>query len=90
MRRGREKNIFPFRENADVMFNSSLVYELAVLKMYVEPLLENIDNDCPEHIEASRLLRFLSYFPGVSPVIIYIPPNSILTEFIGGKLVRIR
>jgi uridine kinase len=83
VRRGEEKNIFPFQENADVMFNSSLVYELAVLKMYVEPLLENIDNDCPEHIEASRLLRFLSYFRGISSY--NIPPNSILAEFIGGS-----
>ncbi len=81
VRRGEEKNIFPFQENADIMFNSSLVYELSVLKLYAEPLLEAIDNDHPEHMEASRLLRFLSYFR-VLPTT-HIPPNSLLREFIG-------
>jgi len=83
VRRGEEKNIFPFQENADVMFNSSLVYELSVLKLLAEPLLEAIDNDQPEHIQASRLLRFLSYFRVISAA--NIPPNSILREFIGGS-----
>jgi len=65
VRRAEEKNIFAFQENANVMFNSSLVYEMAALKLFAEPLLEAIDNDVPEHIESSRLLRFLSYFrPG--------------------------
>jgi len=83
VRRGEEKNIFPFQENADVMFNSSLVYELSVLKLYVEPLLEAIGNEYPEHVEASRLLRFLSYFRVIPSA--NIPPNSILREFIGGS-----
>ena len=83
VRRGEEKNIFPFQENADVMFNSSLVYELSVLKLYVEPLLEAIGNEHPEHVEASRLLRFLSYFRVIPST--NIPANSILREFIGGS-----
>ncbi len=83
VRRGEDKNIFPFQENADVMFNSSLVYELSVLKLYVEPLLEAIGNEYPEHVEASRLLRFLSYFRVIPST--NVPPNSILREFIGGS-----
>jgi Uridine kinase len=83
VRRGEERNIFTYQENADVMFNSSLVYELAALKLYVEPLLEAIGNEHPEHVEASRLLRFLSYFRVIPPD--NIPPNSILREFIGGS-----
>lgn len=83
VRRGEEKNIFPFQENADVMFNSSLVYELSVLKPYAEPLLQGISNEHPEHVEARRLLRFLSYFRAIEPT--NIPPNSILREFIGGS-----
>lgn len=83
VRRGEERDIFPFQENADVMFNSSLVYELSVLKMYAEPLLEAITNEYPEHVEASRLLRFLSYFRVVQSN--NVPPNSILREFIGGS-----
>lgn len=82
VRAGEEKNIFPFQENADVMFNSSLVYELSALKPYVEPLLENISYEDPEHVEASRLLRFMSYFRALPSL--NIPPNSILREFIGG------
>lgn len=83
VRRGEEKNIFPYQENADVMFNSSLVYELSVLKLYADPLLEAITNEYPEHVEASRLLRFLSYFRVVQST--NVPPNSILREFIGGS-----
>lgn len=83
VRRGEKKNIFPFQENADVMFNSSLVYELSVLKPYAEPLLQGISNEHPEHVEARRLLRFLSYFRAIEPT--NIPPNSILREFIGGS-----
>ena len=60
--RVRSSNIFPFQEGADVMFNSALIYELAVLKMYAEPLLFAIDKDCPEYLEAKRLLKFLDYF----------------------------
>jgi len=83
VRRGEEKNIFPFQENADVMFNSSLVYELAVLKAYAEPLLEDISYEHPEHVEARRLLKFLSYFRAIPAI--NIPPNSILREFVGGS-----
>jgi uridine kinase len=83
VRRGEEKYIFPFQENADVMFNSSLVYELAVLKPLVEPLLKEISTEHPEHVEARRLLKFLSYFRSITPDTI--PPNSILREFVGGS-----
>ena len=83
VRRAEEKNIFAFQENANVMFNSSLVYEMAALKLFAEPLLEAIDNDVPEHIESSRLLRFLSYFRAIPTT--NIPPNSILREFVGGS-----
>lgn len=82
VRRGEEKNIFPFQEGADVMFNSALAYELAVIKPYVEPLLFSIGEDEPEYMEAKRLLKFLAYFlpcPTES-----IPINSILREFVGG------
>ena len=83
VRRGEEKNIFPYQEEADVMFNSALIYELSVLKLYAEPLLFSIDPDCPEYPEAKRLLKFLDYFlpvPGEN-----IGHNSILREFIGGS-----
>lgn len=81
VRRGEENNIFPFQENADIMFNSSLVYELSVLKPFVEPLLDNITPDQEEYIEAQRLSKFLSFF--VSAPADHVPPNSILREFIG-------
>jgi uridine kinase len=83
VRRGEDKNIFPFQENSDVMFNSSLVYELSVLKPYAEKLLYGISHENPEHVEARRLLKFLSYFRAIEPN--NIPPNSILREFIGGS-----
>ena len=83
VRRGELKNIFPFQENADVMFNSSLVYELAVIKKYAAPLLMDIGPGEPEYIEAQRLSKFLTYFRDVSSE--PIPPNSILREFIGGS-----
>ena len=83
VRRGEEKYIFPFQESADVMFNSALIYELAVLKMYAEPLLFAIDRDCEEYLEAKRLLKFLDYFlPMPSDGI---NQNSIIREFIGGS-----
>ena len=66
VRRGEEQNIFPYQEEADAMFNSALIYELAVLKQYVEPLLFGIPRDCDEYVEAKRLLKFLDYFIGVS------------------------
>ena len=87
VRRGEEKNIFPFQENADVMFNSSLVYELAVLKGLTEPLLREIDQSQPEHVEARRLLKFLSYFRPVETSAI--PQNSILREFVGESCFKV-
>lgn len=82
VRRGEEENIFPFQEQADVMFNSSLLYELAVLKQYVEPLLFGVDKDSEEYLEAKRLLKFFDYFVGIGSE--YVPTNSLLREFIGG------
>ena len=87
VRRGEEKNIFPFQESADVMFNSALLYELAVLKQYAEPLLFGIPSDSPEYAEAKRLLKFLDYFLGVGSELI--PHNSMIREFIGGSCFRI-
>lgn len=82
VRRGEEKNIFPYQEEADVMFNSALIYELAVLKPYVEAQLFEIDREAPEHTEAKRLLKFLDYFVGIGSETV--PINSLLREFIGG------
>ena len=82
VRRGEEENIFPYQEQADVMFNSSLLYELAVLKQYVEPLLFDVDKDSEEYLEAKRLLKFFDYFVGIGSE--YVPTNSLLREFIGG------
>ena len=82
VRRGEERNIFPYQEEADVMFNSALIYELAVLKIYVEPLLFGISPDVPEYQEAKRLLKFLDYFVGIGSE--NVPTNSLLREFIGG------
>jgi len=83
VRRGEEKNIFPFQEQADVMFNSALIYELPVLKMYAEPLLFAIGPDSPQHMQAKRLLKFLDYFLQVPSE--EVGRNSILREFIGGS-----
>ncbi len=82
VRRGEEENIFPYQEEADVMFDSALIYELAVLKQYAEPVLFGIEKDCPEYMEAKRLLKFLDYFVGVGSE--NIPTNSLLREFVGG------
>ena len=87
VRRGEEKNIFPYQEEADVMFNSSLIYELAVLKQYVEPLLFAVDKDSKEFIEAKRLLKFFDYFVGIGSE--FIPTNSLLREFVGGGCFRL-
>lgn len=83
VRRGEEENIFPYQEEADAMFNSALIYELSVIKPYVEPLLFAIPRDSDEYQEAKRLLKFLDYFLGVSSE--NIPNNSILREFVGGS-----
>lgn len=83
VRRGEEKNIFPYQESADVMFNSSLMVELSILKTFAEPLLNGIDNSTGEYSEARRLIEFLSYFlPADSKDV---PANSIIREFIGGS-----
>lgn len=87
VRKGEEENIFPYQEQADAMFNSALVYELAVLKQYVEPLLFGIPKDCEEYVEAKRLLKFLDYFVGMRSE--DIPNNSILREFIGGSCLNV-
>lgn len=83
VRRGEEENIFPFQEDADAMFNSALIYELAVLKQFAEPLLFGITKEQPEYYEAKRLLKFLEYFLGVSSE--NLPNNSICREFVGGS-----
>ncbi len=83
VRRGEEENIFPYQESADAMFNSALIYELAVLKQYAEPLLFGIQKGEPEYFEAKRLLKFLEYFLGMSSDIL--PKNSIIREFVGGS-----
>lgn len=83
VRKGDRENIFPFQEQADVMFNSALVYELAVLKVYAEPLLFGIERDCPEYLEAKRLLKLLDYLLPMPAD--GIPNNSLLREFVGGS-----
>ena len=83
VRRGENKNIFPFQEEADVMFNTVLLYELAVLKNKAEPLLFGIDRRSPYYSEAKRLLKFLEYFLAAGTE--GIPYNSIIREFVGGS-----
>lgn len=83
VRRGEEENIFPYQEEADIMFNSAQIYELAVLKQYAEPLLFAVLEDCPEYQEAKRLLKFLDYFLNIKSE--DIPQTSLLREFIGGS-----
>lgn len=83
VRKGEEENIFPFQEGADAMFNSALIYELAMLKTFAEPLLFQIPKDAPEYHEAKRLLKFLSYFLSVPSE--SLPNNSICREFVGGS-----
>ena len=83
VRSGEEHYIFPFQESADVMFNSALIYELAVLKIYAEPLLFSVDRNSPEYTEAKRLLKFLDYFVPIPSD--DIPANSLVREFIGGS-----
>ena len=83
VRKGEEENIFPFQEEADVMFNSVLIYELAALKQYAEPILYSIGKDEPEYYEAKRLLKFLGYFLSIPTD--SLPNNSIAREFVGGS-----
>ncbi len=86
VKNGEEKNIFPYQENADVMFNSAMVYELAVLKKYAEPLLKNVPENQVEFCEANRLLKFFSYIKSIDDA--EIPPTSLIREFLGGSSFR--
>ena len=86
VRRGEKQHIFPFQENADVMFNSALAYELAALKPFVEPLLLQVHHGTPEYIEAKRLLAFLEWFLPLD--INLVPDNSLLREFLGGSILK--
>jgi uridine kinase len=89
--RGEFRNIFPYQENADVMFNSALVYELAVMKPHAEPLLRQIDRGSVAYVEAKRLLAFLEWFLPITQMAgeaRLVPDNSILREFIGGSILR--
>lgn len=83
VRAGENKWIFPFQENADAMFNTAMLYELAVIKTQAEPLLQQVPENCEEYAEAYRLLKFLKYFKGIP----YnnLPPTSLLREFLGGS-----
>ncbi len=87
IREGEDNNIFPFQENADFMFNSSLTYELSVLKKHAIPLLQNVSKFSPVYLEAKRLIRLLNHFLEISDNLI--PTNSILKEFITGSIFRI-
>ena len=87
VRKGEEENIFPFQESADAMFNSALIYEISVLKQFAEPLLHSIQPGEPEYFEAVRMLKFLSYFLGVSTE--DLPKNSIVREFVGGSCFKV-
>ena len=86
VRRGEKRHIFPYQENADVMFNSALVYELAALKPLAEPLLLQVPYDEPEYIEARRLLAFLDWFLPLDTNLV--PANSIVREFMGGSSLK--
>ena len=86
VRRGEEKWIFPYQENADAMLNSSLLFELAVMKEQAEPILRQVPTNVPEHAEASRLLRFLRYFKAINDSTI--PSTSLIREFLGGSSFR--
>lgn len=86
VRAGEDKWIFPYQEYADTMFNSALLFELAVMKEYAEPILRKVPNNCPEYSEAHRLLKFLSYFTSLQDK--ELPPTSLLREFLGGSSFR--
>ena len=86
VRRGEERWIFPFQENADVMFNSAMIYELAAIRRHAEPILMQVPRTAPEYAEAYRLLKFLSYFNYITDR--ELPPTSLLREFLGGSSFR--
>ena len=83
VRRGEDRWIFPFQENADAMFNSSLLFEIAVIRDFAIPVLRSVPRNCAEYAEASRLLKFLHYFHSLPEN--EIPPTSLLREFLGGS-----
>ena len=83
VRAGEDKWIFPYQENADVMFNSALLFEFAVLRCHIEPILNTVPRNCPEYAEAYRLLKFIKYFTPIQDK--EIPPTSLLREFLGGS-----
>ena len=87
VKRGEERNIFPYQENADVMFNSATIYELSVLKNYIEPLLYQIKSNQEEYATAKRIIKFLDYFLAVNCDVV--PKNSILKEFVGGSVLKV-
>ena len=84
VRRGEKKNIFPYQEEADYMFNSSVIYEIAALKKHIVPLLEEITDDKEEYSEARRLLSFLQYFEDIDDNLV--PNNSLIREFLTGSI----
>lgn len=86
VRNGEENNIFPYQDSADMVFNSALIYEIALLKPYVEPLLFGVPRDCEEYLEAKRLLKFLNYFLPIPAD--RVPQTSLMREFIGGGCYR--
>jgi uridine kinase len=83
VRRGEEKWIFPFQENADATFNSSLIFEIGVMKAYAEPMLRKVPHTSPEYAVAYRLIRLLSYFDSIPAD--QVPTTSLLREFLGGS-----
>ena len=83
VRAGEDKWIFPYQENADVMFNSAMLFELGVLRPYIEPILMGVPQNCPEFAEAYRLRRFIQYFTAIKDL--ELPPTSLLREFLGGS-----
>jgi uridine kinase len=86
VRRGEKRHIFLFQENADVIFNSALAYEMAALKPFAEPLLRQVPHGRPEYIEAKRLLAFLEWFLPLDSNLV--PDNSLLREFLGGSILK--
>ena len=86
VRQGEDKWIFPYQENADVMFNSAMIYELGSIRRHVEPILRQVPRKAPEYAEAYRLLKFLSYFNYITDR--ELPPTSLLREFLGGSSFR--
>ena len=86
VRRGEDKWIFPYQENADVMFNSAMIYELAAIRRHAEPILMRVPRTVPEYSEAYRLLKFLNYFNNITDR--ELPPTSLLREFLGGSSFR--